>query len=506
MINNYTIRFLDRWLSSESERGSIQKSNTAECVKNLVQLQLECAGITSFNGMNACCEEYLKSKELNCKCNKIWSDIMDGLRNSSLNIICSIRKPLHINNNNDCLPKAKSYGDEMTLSDIDVDVQRLRRLNEFFVHLIPLQSKLKTKSSFSQGDFYTHLSEQLSELSDLDEIHEINIDHDKILYLDNSTINEVFLEFPYNRFLENVSATIEEFSSVTIPYGLGKYTGFKGMVEYIAIIMPILNNEMWRWDSISWTETGNLVDINIAEDGRTIQIKLRLKGSWMKSCLPYDEVMIIDVKYDNCCDKQFSNVSLLPNLGTNRWMKMFTSGLFLVDEFRPSRWICNYHDEYCKDGKQVYQSIDECIEYIENLPKMDPNCEKNLVASGHTSYCLLKHTFMLPISDSHCYHIAPHYVEVPDGTRRCDSALECNKYYEVGNGNLVYGYDNYIKEMEVIQNLPPGSLAIYDESTDQLIDYEFDQQQLECINNINEIFRIKTSLAENYVYYPNITK
>jgi len=502
MINNYTISFLDRLLSQSGRNSLVQKSNTAECVKNLVRLQLECAGITSFNGMNACCEEYLKSKELNCPCNRIWKDVMDGFRNYSLNFICMLRKPLNQNNYGSCLPEASTYGEDMTMSDIDVDVSRLRRLNEFFVNLIPLQSKVKIRP-FTEEDFYIKLSEQLYQFRNLDYVHEVDSD-DKMVFLDSSTINEVLLAFPYDLFVKNVSETIQEFSSVTIPYGLGKYTGFKGMIEYLAIIMPILNNEMWRWDSISWTETGNLVDIQIAEDGRTFLIDLRLKGSWMKSCFPYDEVMLIEVKYDDCCDEQFSSISLLPNPGTNKWMKMFVSGIFMVDEFRPSYWICNYHDKYCKD-KQVYGSMDECIEYIDSLPKIDQSCEKNLIASGRTSLCFLKHTFMLPISDSHCYHIAPHYVEVPDGTIRCDAALECNKFYEV-SGNLVEGYDNYIREMEIIQNLPSGSLAMYDELTEQLKDYEFDQNELDCINSMNEIFHFKHNLDENFVYFPNIIK
>jgi hypothetical protein len=96
----------------------------------------------------------------------------------------------------------------------------------------------------------------------------------------------------------------------------------------------------------------------------------------------------------------------------------------------PKTWgyndICTYHETYCTGSNKQFYSFNECMRFMNALPKVSPVCGNGLLLSGNSSTCRFKHHFMIPLSpELHCFHIGYGNVADAENHYKCNDAVEC---------------------------------------------------------------------------------
>ena len=227
-------------------------------------------------------------------------------------------------------------------------------------------------------------------------------------------------------FTQQLSQSLNQDASVTIPYGVGTYTGITDVAEYLGMAFSGLTHEFWHHNATaSRTKRSRL---EVSADGKTWISGSTTQGDFLRGAIPYDDVYIEQAYTYKGCEAKMSSFRAFPGEGIRSWVEHYVQAADLS-----KRWgledICRYHTKFCAGDASTrqYESEAACLQYLGGLPLYTPTCGPNRPMGGHSISCKFKHHFMIPTHPQlHCPHIGPLGKVDPNGHFKCDDAHECN--------------------------------------------------------------------------------
>lgn len=88
--------------------------------------------------------------------------------------------------------------------------------------------------------------------------------------------------------------------------------------------------------------------------------------------------------------------------------------------------LCQTIQSSCTGPQQQYESVQECISYMNSIPEVSPMCEANgKFYQGTSVACRFLHSFLASQNDFHCAHVGKAGTPDPDGKFRCSDVHQC---------------------------------------------------------------------------------
>jgi hypothetical protein len=201
------------------------------------------------------------------------------------------------------------------------------------------------------------------------------------------------------------------------------------MAEYLALYLPIVNKEFWRFQSNLNSPDSVL---NWSPNGRLVTVGSPGSGTLFGGCKSISNLYLEQAYNFTGCDSLANAMIINQQSITGRPTGMAT----LVDHmywaghdfhaYGYPRDVCEYHETYCTGTNKQFVSKAECLRFMTALPPVSPACGNGGVFGGNSTTCRFKHHLMIPFNPStHCFHIG--YGDRPDtmGHFKCNDAIEC---------------------------------------------------------------------------------
>ncbi len=227
-------------------------------------------------------------------------------------------------------------------------------------------------------------------------------------------------------FVEEMKTLFTPDIAVTVPYGIGTYTGYDDIAEYLGMIFAGLNHGFWMHDpTVDPTKPARL---EVSADGSTWYQGSTSQGSFLRGKSPYTDAYTEQEVIFNNCETRISTYNVLPSEGLRDWIEKYVQTADLSD-----RWgvkdICRYHTKFCAGNPETeqYASEQACMDYLSELPVYTEACGINRPLNGHSISCKFKHHFMIPANPGlHCAHIGPLGSADINTKFKCDDVSECS--------------------------------------------------------------------------------
>ncbi len=361
-----------------------QPTSTNECIENLGGIQVcEDRNFLGLpNDLGACCAGIRELARDRCECNPAIDVLLgeEGQAIYDIEPVCRIIQPFSSwwtippRSVRSCSREERhDYGCEM--NDMEVDAARLSSILSF-------------------GTFFADAGDE-----------------------------NICLDTP--QFIENLSTAFEPDAEFYVPYGVGTYTGYEDISEYLGLAFNGLNHGYWQYDlTVDPTKPARL---DVSPDGSTWNQGSTFSGTFVRGAYPYtDNYQEQQVVFEGC-ETRISEYSIVPTPGLRDWVEFFVQ---TAEHSR--RWgvedICRYHTEFCAGDPETeqYASEAECLEYIGSLPLYSEACGPNRPLSGHSLSCVFKHHMMIAANPPlHCAHIGRLGTADPNHAFKCNDDYEC---------------------------------------------------------------------------------
>eukprot|EP00494_Astrolonche_serrata_P033617 UN33886 len=95
-----------------------------------------------------------------------------------------------------------------------------------------------------------------------------------------------------------------------------------------------------------------------------------------------------------------------------------------VDAYREPQEQCEYIQQQCVGDYAQFNTISDCVEFFESIPKTKPECP---LLKGNTRGCRGTHSILIDSNlrpEVHCFHVGPLLAD-PNGHIKC-SDVDCD--------------------------------------------------------------------------------
>ena len=230
--------------------------------------------------------------------------------------------------------------------------------------------------------------------------------------------------------------------SVTVPYGIGRYSPLENVAEYLAMDIPIINKNSFhlRVDAFQtadsmlyWSTDGANIIVGNHGAVRAFQDCTSVADGYYELVYSFvgcsTTIHGIKVSVNSQVPTQPGKVSAMPAMIDAFYAGGSSDTWGMID-------ICKYHDQYCKGTNKQFADFDECMTFMRSLPKISPACGPAGALGGNSLMCRYKHHIMIPLNPSmHCYHIGRGLAD-PHGHVLCDDS-ECSNPAVLGPPELL---------------------------------------------------------------------
>lgn len=361
------------------------ETNTNQCIVNLGGIQVcqdrNVLGLP--NDIQACCDGVRQLADNSCHCNPAIDNVLgeEGQKIYKLEAICRIVQPLKwlkttpmYQRKCEAVTASHEYGCEK--SDVEIDGER-------FGAIVKYQKLFDTATDetvcLKEADFTAQL---------------------KAVFTPDVNFN--------------------------VPYGVGTYTGYRNVAEYLGMDFAGMTHGFWFNDLT--VDTSKKARLEVSKDGSNWISGTTGKGSFLRGGLPYSDAYIEQSVKFRGCETQASDYTIVPTEGMALLATRYVQATDLSQ-----RWgvedICRYHTKYCAGNPdtQQYESEEACRAYIGSLPLYTKACGPNRPLAGHSRSCKFKHHFMIPANPlMHCAHIGPKGTKDSQDHLKCDDEAECS--------------------------------------------------------------------------------
>lgn len=226
-------------------------------------------------------------------------------------------------------------------------------------------------------------------------------------------------------FITDLEQVFEPDAGLFVPYGIGTYSGYSDMAEYLGLAFSGLNHGYWKFSPILDGSAPSL--LHVSEDGSTWTQGTTSAGEFLRGDLPYTDAYIEQEAYFEGCNTRMDDYEVVPTDALRDQVEIFTQTADLS-----KRWgvedICRYHTTYCAPDPATSQfaTEQECLDYMNSLPLYSEQCGPNRPLAGNSVTCKFKHHFMIPTNPAlHCPHIGKIGSADPNNAFKCDDDYEC---------------------------------------------------------------------------------
>jgi hypothetical protein len=227
-------------------------------------------------------------------------------------------------------------------------------------------------------------------------------------------------------FASKMATVAESDVRVSVPYGIGTYTGIHDVSEYLGMSFSGLTHGFWQNNTTP--DRTKRARLDVSADGSLWTSGSTLGGDFVRGKLPYTDAYIEQAAKFNGCGTLVAGYTVLPTDGMAFWIERYVQGADLS-----KRWgledICRYHTKFCADDPTTrqYESEQECLDYLGQLPLYTEKCGPNRPLNGHSISCKFKHHFMIPANPKlHCAHIGKVGQSDVNHHMKCDDDMECS--------------------------------------------------------------------------------
>jgi hypothetical protein len=359
-------------------------TNTNQCAVDLGSIQV-CQDRNFLglpNDLGACCDGVRKLAQDQCECNPALDVVLgeEGTKIYDLEPLCRLVQPLkwfsvtpRVFRSCSALQKHE-YGCAMT--DMEIDAARLTAITS-------LQKVFK------------------------------------------DTTNEAMcLDTP--AFVAELANSFAPDVHVTVPYGVGTYSGIHDVAEYLGMAFAGLTHGFWEHDITPDTKKPGRLEVS--GDGSVWTTAATTRGSFVRDALPYTDLYLEQDIAFRGCETLVADYDVHPTEGMRFLIERYVQATDLS-----KRWgledICRYHTQFCAGdpATRQYESEAECLEYLGSLPLYTEACGPNRPLAGHSLSCKFKHHFMIPTNPMlHCPHIGKVGHHDPNHKLKCDDVSECS--------------------------------------------------------------------------------
>jgi len=372
-------------LRLESERRRAETTNTNECIANLEGVA-KCEGMLSLTpgALVECCDAVRELAVDKCECNPAVDVLLGqagamGAMIYDLEPLCRLRQPFKWAGvkprwRRDCREfDQRSYGCELT--DVEIDAARLTTLLSF-VDLF--HGADDENQCFHTADFITKME-----------------------------------------------TTFEPDARFNVPYGIGTYSGYSDIAEYLGITFQGLSHGFWSFTAVM--DGSEPAFLGVSDDGKTWTQGVTENGVFHRGATSYSgSYLLMEANFESC-DKRISTFDNVPTESLRDSVEVFVQSADLS-----KRWgledICRYHTTFCAGdpATRQFDSEEACLGFMRDLPLYSEKCGPNRPLAGNSLPCKFKHHFMIPANPAlHCVHIGPEGSVDMNGKMKCHDEYEC---------------------------------------------------------------------------------
>lgn len=220
---------------------------------------------------------------------------------------------------------------------------------------------------------------------------------------------------------------------IDLPYGIGQYKTLKDMVEYLAIILPDINKDAWRFHADATQNEDSM--LYFAPDGGSIISATHASVRGYKDCADAAEGYYETIsRYVGCSPTinsikipvysevpgQTDKVTAVPAKVSSFYQTGTTSATWGVVN------ICMTHELHCTGKNKQFDNFDECMKFVGAAPPISAACQDaGKLFAGNSLLCRMKHHFMIPFEpETHCFHIGKGLKDANDHIKCVDT--ECD--------------------------------------------------------------------------------
>ncbi len=220
---------------------------------------------------------------------------------------------------------------------------------------------------------------------------------------------------------------------IDVPYGIGQYRSLKNMVEYLAIILPDINKDAWRFHAETTQSDDSM--LYFAPDGATIISATHAAVRSYKDCFDGAEGYYETIARYVGCRATINSIKIPVRSEVPGQTDRITAVPALVSDFyqagtTSTTWgavnICMTHELHCTGKNKQFDSFDDCMQFVGALPPISAACQDaGKLFAGDSLLCRMKHHFMIPFEpETHCFHIGRGLKDADDHIKCIDS--ECD--------------------------------------------------------------------------------